>query len=231
MPKKTPTKQSTLLQPLNLESLDEFKKKYQHDAFCKEKLKDVQTAQKFLRYFLKAEIQKLLDLDRLQIDPESLVDKHLKRSYLDIIYRIPFKKGDGTLVVLILIELKTSNEHWTIFQIAGYVIRLWEREWKAAKKAGRLSAFLFPIIIPIIFHYGEGQFTAPVELLKLVHSVPELKPYTLNMKALLFDASTLAQENFPQDLELNILFTVLQMVFSPNVADHLMEIYRKLEPT
>jgi hypothetical protein len=45
------------------------------------------------------------------------------------------------------------------------------------------------------------------------------------------DATALDEENFPEDLELNILFTVLQMVFSKNVADRLMEIYRKLKPT
>ncbi|MDR3199495.1 MAG: Rpn family recombination-promoting nuclease/putative transposase, partial [Planctomycetaceae bacterium] len=148
MPKKTSTKQPTSNQPLNQNTLEEFRKKYQHDAFCKDKLKDVRVARKFLRYFLKTEIQEMLDIERLQIVPESLVDKHLKQAYLDIIYRVPLKNGDGTLVVFILIELKTNNETWTIFQIAGYVIRLWEREWKAAKKAGNLSTFLFPMVIP-----------------------------------------------------------------------------------
>ncbi|MDR2438311.1 MAG: Rpn family recombination-promoting nuclease/putative transposase, partial [Planctomycetaceae bacterium] len=212
-------------------TLDEFKKKYQHDAFCKEKLKDVRTAQKFLRYFLDVKVQELLDLEQLQIDSDSLVDKHFKQAYLDIIYRIPLKNNGGTLVVFILIELKTNNQYWTIFQIAGYVLRLWEREWKAAKKAGCLRTFLFPMVIPIIFHYGKRRFTAPTELIKLVHTIAGLESYTLNMKALLFDTSALAQENFPQDLELNILFTVLQMVFSKNVTDRLMQIYRKLKPT
>jgi hypothetical protein len=58
-----------------------------------------------------------------------------------------------------------------------------------------------------------------------------MEEFMLNMKAILCDATTLAPNNLPQDEELGVLFMVLQMVFSENVCDYLMEIYRKLRPT
>jgi hypothetical protein len=226
-----PLNQSPLDKPPTSNTLDEFKKMYQHDAFCKNKLKEVKTAQKFLRFFLKPEIQALLDIDRLQIDSESLIDEHLKRSYIDVIYRVPLKESDGTLVVFILIELKTDNDQWAIFQVLLYIVRLWKREWQAAKKAGQLNTFLLPMIIPIIFHHGDCPFTAPDELIALVHTVAGLEPYTLNMKSFLLDVTALEQKDFPEDLELCVLFMVLQAVFSKDVADRLMAVYHKLRPT
>ncbi|MDR2116253.1 MAG: Rpn family recombination-promoting nuclease/putative transposase, partial [Planctomycetaceae bacterium] len=74
--KTSAVESSMLTQPFNFVALEEFKKKYQHDAFCKEKLRNVRMARKFLRYFLKPEYQEWLDIDHLQIEPDSLVDKH-----------------------------------------------------------------------------------------------------------------------------------------------------------
>ncbi|MDR2704798.1 MAG: Rpn family recombination-promoting nuclease/putative transposase, partial [Planctomycetaceae bacterium] len=89
MSKDIPTKQTNLDQPLNQNTVDEFKKKYQHDAFCKSKLCNLQKARKLLKHLLKTEVLELVDLTKLQIDPETYVDEELKRSYADVVYRIP----------------------------------------------------------------------------------------------------------------------------------------------
>jgi hypothetical protein len=224
------------MQPVNQDALDKFKKKYQHDAFCKEKLRDVMKARKFLKYLLKPEVQELLDIRRLEIDPESFVDDELKRSYADVVYRIPLKDSDESIVVFILIELKTDNDRWTIFQLMKYVVRIWERELKKVEDADKeskrlLKTFLLPMVIPIIFHHGEDEFTAPTELVELVRVLNGMESFTLNMQSLLFDLVPLKQQDFPDDVELYVLFMVLQAVFSTDVVDRLMEIYRKLRPT
>jgi hypothetical protein len=242
MPKKFSTKQPDLTQPLNQSVLDKFKKKYQHDAFCKSKLCNLRKARKFLQHILKPEVLELVDLTKLQIDPETYVDEELKRLYADVLYRIPLKNSNEMIVVFVLIELKTENDQWTIFQIVKYVVRIWDREFQAVKSAAeaenadeeakkRFANFLLPTIIPVIFHYGERKFTSPIELIKLIRKLQGMEEFTLNMKAILCDVAAFAPDNLPQDQELSVLFMVLQMVFSENVCDHLMKIYRKLQPT
>ncbi|MDR3197360.1 MAG: Rpn family recombination-promoting nuclease/putative transposase, partial [Planctomycetaceae bacterium] len=229
-------------QPVDYNALNEFRKKYQHDAFCKDKLCNVRKARKFLSHVLKPEVLEFLDLERLQVDPETFVDEELKRLYVDVLYRIPIKHSNESIVVFILIELKTENDKWTIFQLVKYVIRIWDREFKAVEAAAhapdatveskrRFETFLLPMVLPIIFHYGENKFTAPTELIELIRKLQGLEEFTLNMKALLFDAATLVPKDFPQDPELGVLFMVLQAVFSENVVTYLMEIYEKLQPT
>ena len=53
---------------------EEIKKRYSHDAFCKEKLRDLGKAKEFAKHLLKPETSALLDIDNLQIDPESYID-------------------------------------------------------------------------------------------------------------------------------------------------------------
>ncbi|MDR0610659.1 MAG: Rpn family recombination-promoting nuclease/putative transposase [Planctomycetaceae bacterium] len=242
MPKEIPTKQPNLTQPLNQTALDVFKKKYRHDAFCKSKLCNLQKARKFLKHILKPEVLELLDLAKLQIDPETYVDEELKRLYADVLYRIPIKNSNETIVVFILIELKTENDQWTIFQIVKYVVRIWDREFQAVESAAkaenadeeakqRFANFLFPMVIPVIFHYGKRKFTSPRELIELIRTLQGMEEFALNVKAMLCDVTTFAPDDFSQDQELSVLFMVLQMVFSKNVCDRLLEIYRKLQPT
>jgi predicted transposase YdaD len=242
MLEKTSTKQTCPTQLLDQNALDEFKKKYRHDAFCKSKLCNLQKAQKFLKHILKPEVLELIDLSKLQIDPETYVDEELKRLYADVLYRIPLKNSNETIVVFVLIELKTQNDKWTIFQIVKYIVHIWDREFQTVKSAAetkdadknakqRFENFLFPMVIPVIFHYGKRKFTSPTELTMLIRKLQGMEEFMLNMKAMLCDATTLLSNNLPQDQELGVLFMVLQMVFSKNVSDHLIKIYRKLQPT
>ena len=212
------------------ESQFELRKKYKHDEFCKDNLRDLGKARKFLQMILKPEVLALVDLDRLELSTESFLDEELKKLYADVLYRIPVKGSDENIVVFVLIELKTESDKGTVFQQTKYIVRIWDQELRKAEQEGRLADFMFPMVIPVIFHHGEHQFTAPTELIKQVRVLKGLEPYTLNVKSLLFDVMRLGENDLPDDLELCVLFMVLQAVFSNDVAERLMAIYRKLKP-
>ena len=208
----------------------EPRKRFQHDEFCKDNLRDLDKARKFLKWMLKPEVVELLDMDGLELSSESFLDEDLKKLYADVLYRIPVKDCDENIVVFILIELKTESDKWTVFQQAKYIIRIWDEEYRKAEKDKRLDTFLLPMVIPMIFHHGEKHFTASTELIDQVRVLKDLRSYTLNVKCLLFDVATLPEENFPEDIELSVMFMMLQAVFSKDVAERLMAIYQKLRP-
>jgi predicted transposase/invertase (TIGR01784 family) len=208
----------------------EPRKRYQHDEFCKDNLRDLDKARKFLKWMFKPEIVESLDLERLELSSESFLDEELKKLYADILYRIPVKDSDESIVVFVLIELKTESDKWTVFQQVKYIVRIWDQEYRKAETEGRLGQFLLPMVIPVIFHHGENRFTASTELIDQVRTVQGLEPYTLNVRSLLLDVMTLDEEDFPTDLELNVLFMMLQAAFRKDVAERLMAIYKKLLP-
>ena len=212
------------------EELFQLKKRYRHDAFCKSNLRDLDKARKFLRLMLKPEIVDLLDLNRLELSPESFLDEDLKKLYSDVLYQIPVKGSDESIVVFVLIELKTESDKWTVFQQTKYIVRIWDQELQKADKEKRLGEFKLPTVIPIIFHHGESKFTAPTELIEQVRVLQGLEQYTLNMKSFLFDVMQLDENDLPKDLELCTLIMVLQAVFQKDVADRLLAIYHKLRP-
>jgi hypothetical protein len=211
-----------------------FRKRYQHDQFCKDNLRDLNKARKFLRLMLKPEMIDLLDLEHLEIVSESLLDEELKKLYADVLYRIPVKadrrKDVESIVVFVLIELKTESDKWTVFQQAKYIIRIWDEEFRKAKKAEHFDRFRLPMVLPVIFHHGEQRFTASTELIDQVQTLKGWEPYTLSMRSLLFDVVTFDEKNLPEDLELCVLMMILQAVFRKDVAERLIAIFHKLRP-
>ncbi|MDR3109170.1 MAG: Rpn family recombination-promoting nuclease/putative transposase [Planctomycetaceae bacterium] len=227
-----PEQELPLNEPIEREKLEEFRKRYQHDAFCKDKLRNVNTAKKFLEYVLKPTARELLDLDGLEVVSESFVDEELNRSYADVLYRTPVKGRDESIFIFILIELKTEDDRWTVFQMAKYVVRIWDRTLNDAKdKQLSLKTFMLPMVIPIIFHHGGSDFTSPTKLIDLVRAYGGCESYVLNMECLLCDVTPIQPEGMPQDRDLEILFMALQTVFNKNVLDGLLAIHAKLEPT
>lgn len=216
------------------EELSPLRKRYQHDQFCKDNLRDLDKARKFLRLILKPEMTDLLDLERLELVSESLLDEELKKLYADVLYRIPVKSDRRndieSIVVFILIELKTENDKWTVFQQAKYIIRIWDEEYRKAKNTEHFDRFRLPMVLPVIFHHGEQRFTASTELIDQVQTLKGWEPCTLNMRSLLFDVVTFDEKNLPEDMELCVLIMILQAVFRKDVAERLLAIYRKLRP-
>ena len=215
------------------ETSPDLVKRYQHDEFCKDNLRDLDKARKFLKWLFgrfKPNVVDLLDLENLELSSESFLDPELKKLYADVLYRIPVKDGDASIVVFVLVELKTESDKWTVFQQVKYIVRIWDAEHRKAAKAKRLSQFRLPMVIPVIFHHAEQEFTASTELIDQVQTLEGMEPYTLNVKSLLCDITPLDESEFPDDLELNVMFMALQAVFREDVAERLMRIYRKLHP-
>jgi hypothetical protein len=211
----------------------EIEKKYQHDEYCKSKLKNKEIAKKFLKFVFK-QAKDLLDIEKLKIEPESYLDKRLKQYYLDILYRIPIKNSKKHIVVFVLVELKTSNDRWTIFQMLVYIVRILEREYNDAKSKKQLRNFSLPMVIPLIFSHGKDPFNSPTELSKLFNVPKGCEKYVLNLEAMLFDVQTLKSEDFPdsrEDKDLFVLFKSLQSIFNEDVVKSIMEIYQVLQPT
>jgi hypothetical protein len=227
----------------NLSLIDEFKKKYQHEAFCKNVLGNAQRSRNFLKYIFNSELVNVLDLDKLRSTREFFVNDELKRSIADLVYRVPLKNRCKNASALILLELKTNNDKWTVFQLAEYVFNICKRELNkieaaandaenAEKKTKLMFAkFLLPAIIPVIVYHGGGRFNSTIELSNLFHKLQGTKLFGINMEAFLFDVSQIDLDNLPEDVLIATFLMALRAVYKKDIVSWLIKIYEKLKPT
>ena len=206
-----------------------------HDCYFRETFQMKRIAQAFLKKGLPKKTIEVLDLEGLTIDERHLVDDMFKERTADVIYQVPVKETEEHVNFFVVIEHKSATYFWTLFQLWGYVYRICLREFRAAEARGEVKAgYRLPPVIAIIVHHGDSCFRGETELMELFVSLPGLEDYMPRLRAILFDLSTIADDdpilNDPEVPELRVVLLVLKTIFRSEVPLTLEDVLRELKP-
>ena len=191
-------------------------------------------AKGFLRVVLPGDLRECLDLDELTIEPTHLTDDVFKDRYADVIYRVPVKGTEHHVDFFVILEHKSYNDQWTIFQLWQYVALVLRLEFGTADKTGLTTAgYRLPPVIAIVLHHGESRFTGKTELSELFLQLPGIEKYLPKLQAVLFDLNAVADDDVPHDPEvpeLKLVLTALKLVFRKDVTTKITTILEELKP-
>jgi len=210
------------------EQQDETKQQAKHDPFFRSTFSEPGLFRKWLVWFLPI-LAELLDLDRMELQKDSLIDEKLKAHYNDLLYKIPIRGTDKSMVVFVLIEHKSSPERLTMLQILRYIVLIWMREISAAIDEKRFTDFVLPPVLPIIVYHGAQPFTAPIRLSELVYQLKGFEKHSPDFEGILLDLTLTAESDLPDDLDLYAVLTIMQAVFRPDIAERILKIYQKIK--
>ena len=96
-------------------------------------------------------IIRILDLEAIEISPESYVEQRLAGCQSDLLIRT--RIGATPFLIYILLEHKSSPEQWTLLQMLKYMVRIWEKEMEQKPVQDKL-----PPIVPLIFYPRTGRW-------------------------------------------------------------------------
>jgi hypothetical protein len=136
-----------------------------HDRYFRESFGHIEVARDFLRHQLPHALLALVDLDTLEIAPDTHVATDLRADWSDLIYRLSGR--DGGLEVYLLFEHKSHPEYWTLLQLLRYVVASGERHRQQNPQARRL-----PPVYPLVLYHGEERWRAPASFHDLVAPLP-----------------------------------------------------------
>jgi hypothetical protein len=194
-------------------------RKLDHDGFFTNTFQMKRLAKGFLRFTLPGELQKHLDLDGLTVEPTHLTDNVFKDRHADKIYRVPVKGTEHYVDFFVILDHKSFNDLWTVFQLWIYVTLVCQREYREVENAGSgyvPADYRLPPVIAIILHHGESRFTGKTELSELFQHLPGIEKYLPKLQAVLFDLSAIADDDVPEDPEapeLKLVLMALKIVF------------------
>jgi len=119
----------------------------------------------FLKSFLPESIVKLIDFDSLAYEQESYIDKDLKESFSDVIFKLRLKiEQDLYVFISILIEHKSYPDKFTPVQVLKYLASGYEKQLKRDKK--------LTLILPFIYYHGKENWKYK-KLNELIENLPE----------------------------------------------------------
>ena len=184
----------------------------QHDKFIKRVLSVKQNAEDFLSNYLPKDVLKILDPFEIEIVKDSFVDKALKSSYSDMLYRVKTKRGDA--YVYFLFEHKSYRSETTALQLLGYMVEIWKMHLKQAKKGA--NSRTLPIIIPIVIYHGSEKWKPGTTLADMASGPKELlAEYVPDFKFILNDLTRMKDDEIKGRAFLKTALFLLKYVRNP----------------
>ncbi len=132
-----------------------------HDRFFKSAFSDKEVAAGFIREFLPEEITGELDLDSIELEGNTYINKNLKEHVSDLVYRCKFKKKtDETgakgepkqdeVWISFLLEHKSFPVYFVFKQLLEYILGIWKGLIKQKKP--------LVLVLPIVVYHGKEKW-------------------------------------------------------------------------
>ena len=95
-----------------------------HDKFFKQTMTDRKVARSMLENYLRGHILKLIDLENMELEKDSMIEEELKDVFSDLIYRVGLNGKDAYLYFLF--EHKSYPYKKIALQLLKYMRNIWE---------------------------------------------------------------------------------------------------------
>jgi hypothetical protein len=132
-----------------------------HDALFRAIFGTPSRAAELLCHLVPARWARRIDWSSLRSVDRSFVDAGLRGRQADLIF-VARLKGSRTLVYLLL-EHKSGRYRFTVFQVAGYVMRIWERWLVEHPRATSL-----PAVLQLVVFHGPRPWRGPRQLRQMI---------------------------------------------------------------
>ena len=156
-----------------------------NDAFFHKIFDNPKNTVDFLARVLPQELQKKLDLSKIEIVNTKYVSNRYKKGFSDIVVKTTLKTNKGKkkpVDIYFIIEHKTEGRVEIFIQVLNYMVFEWEKDYNN-KKPPRL-------IIPVVFYHGADQWKIPRSFADQFDVDDDVKQFLLDYRYVLFDTNS-----------------------------------------
>ena len=195
-----------------------------HDKFFKETFGKVEVAKDFLNNYLPENVMNIVDMNTLEPQKDSFIDKDLKEIFADMLFRVNIDDKEG--YIYFLFEHKSYTSKNISFQLLKYMIEIWE------DRISNKNVNELPMIIPIVIYHGEANWNINSTLGELIKGYKDLpkdvQKYIPDYEYLLYDLSKFTDEEIKGKVINKIVMTTLRDTFTKNNEGIIESLYRTL---
>lgn len=196
-----------------------------HDKFFKETFSKVSIAKDFLNNYLPQSIINVIDMNTVEPQKDSFINKELKEAFSDMLFKVNINKKEGYLYFLF--EHKSYPSKSIAFQLLNYMIEIWKA------KIGNEAANELPVIIPLVIYHGKESWnikTTLGEMIKGYDNLPkDVQKYIPNYEYLLYDISKYTDEEIKGEAINKIAMTMLRDVKTKDIKGIIEAILKATE--
>lgn len=179
-------------------------------------MEDKIAAREFLEEYLPANLQSMLDLNKITIEKESYIEDDLKKKFSDVVYSVEIKRNDQErkidqdakpehqepekAFVYVLLEQQSKPDYWMALRLWKYILLLCERH----KQKQKTKNNKLPLVVPIVFYNGKEKYTSPQSLWQLFDN-PDMAKQLMGNKYKLVDLQAKTDEEIKRQKHIGLM--------------------------
>ena len=185
-----------------------------HDNLFRYAMRHTEVAQAFIRHYLPTELSEQFDLSTLKIHKDTFIDPELQEFFADTLYEASLVDGSRGGFYF-LFEHKSFPKRQTVFDLLGYMVRIWQQQAQQKSKYEQLK--LKPIV-PIVLYHGPKGWTKVRSFGQLFdEQLPEeFKRFVPDYDYILCDTScvsTSLSEYSDEEIKGEVLLRIVWLIF------------------
>lgn len=198
-----------------------------HDKFFKEMFGRIEIVEDFLNNYLPKDLVDLIDVNTLEPQKDSFVNKELTESFSDLLFKVDINRKSG--YIYFLFEHKSFPSKDIAFQLLKYMVAIWDSK---VKKEG---ASPLPIIIPLVVYHGDAGWNIKSSLGEMLWGYEDLPAginlYVPDYKYLLYDFSNYKDEDIKGQVINKIIILMMRDILKKDLSDVIKSFLRYLLAT
>ena len=159
-----------------------------HDKLFKAALQYPDLAKEFIQTHLPESILKKINLNSIEVSPNTFIDEELRLSESDVLLKCLMDGEEGYLYLLC--EHQSTQDNLMPFRLLKYLIKIWDYHQSNANKRNTP----FPVIFPCVFYSGNGVYKKARAVWELCGNHAELMRYILQQPFHLIDVNLIPEQ-------------------------------------
>ena len=194
-----------------------------HDKFFKETLGNVEVTKSFLHNYLPPNVMEVLDVDTLELQKDSFINKELEEGFSDLLFSADIEDSEG--YVYFLFEHKSNPDKAVAFQLLKYIAEIWNTKMTKEKEDQ------LPVILPLVIYHGASSWNIETAIGDMITGYKdlstEIRNFVPDYQYLIYDISKYTDQEVKGEARVRILFTLFRDVQKAENAQELLKIIAK----
>jgi len=203
---------------------DEMEIQNPHDKFFKETLGNVAVARDFLNNYLPQNIVDIIDIDTLEPQKDSHINKKLQENFSDLLFKARINNREGYLYFLF--EHKSYPSRDIAFQLLKYMVEIWDA------KISKENTYELPVIIPLVVYHGTEGWSIKTlgEMIPGYEELPkDVQLFVPYYKYHLYDLSRYTDEQIKGGARLRVFQIISRGIHQKDRKELVKSIFQAVE--
>lgn len=192
-----------------------------HDRFIRHMMSKPKVIEEFFCHNLPADIKSAIDLNTIQLEPESLIDDKLRLQITDLLYSVQFNQKQG--YIYLLVEHLSASQRLAPFRILKYSIDIMQ------KHLDKTGDKILPIIYPMIIFASKREYHHSVDLFDLFAHNKELAKSILYQPCKLIDLTQTPDEELIKHVWFGTMARTMKYIFSEDIISHIRTMKNEIQ--